>query len=269
MDYLQYVDGNTFLHRLDPRTKFVFLVAMAVLTSVIKSGVALLFLLVFFLILWTTCGIMKEMGRLLNKLKVLLIFIFLLWLIMGIFEEPPTEFFKPFYKGQIGPVSICFDGYDFYKGFVYALRIYLMIASFYTVMITTNFSEIILGLCKWHIPYSIAFAVGLVFQIIPIVIGELNSIMEAQSSRGLEIEQCKWYTKVKNYIIFSFPLFFRIIQKAQSISLAMYYYKLDFNRKRSSYKTIKSSKRDLVFALVTLFVIVVTVVLRIKFYVPV
>ena len=88
MDYLQYVDGNTFLHRLDPRTKFVFLVAMAVLTSVIKSGAALLFLLVFFLILWTACGIMKEMGQLLGKLKVLLLFIFLLWLVLGIFEDP-------------------------------------------------------------------------------------------------------------------------------------------------------------------------------------
>ncbi len=269
MDYLQYVDGNTFLHRLDPRTKFFFLVAMSLLTSVIKSAVALLFLLVFFLILWSTCGIMSEMVQLLKKLKVLLLFIFLLWLIMGIFEEPPVELLAPFFKRQVGPVVICFDWYDFYKGFVYALRIYLMIASFYTVLITTNFSEIILGLCKWHIPYSIAFAVGLVFQIIPIVIGELNAIMEAQSSRGLEIEQCNWATKVKNYIIFSFPLFFRVIGKAQAISLAMYYYKLDFSRKRSSYKTIKASKRDLVFTLLTFAVIACTVVLRIYFYVPV
>lgn len=269
MDYLQYVDGNTFLHRLDPRTKFFFLVAMALLTSIIKSAVALIFLAVFFLILWSTCGIMSEMLQLLMKLKILLLFIFLLWLCMGIFEEPPVDLIAPFYKTQLGPVMICFDWYDFYKGFVYALRIYLMISSFYTVLITTNFSEIILGLCKWHVPYSIAFAVGLVFQIIPIVIGELNAIMEAQSSRGLEIEQCKWYTKVRNYIIFSFPLFFRIIGKAQAISLAMYYYKLDFARKRSSYKTIKSSKRDLVFALVTFAVIACTIVLRIYFYVPV
>lgn len=269
MDYLQYVDGNTLLHQLDPRTKFLFLLAMAVLTSVIKSAVALVFLFVFFLLLWIRCGIINEMVQLMKKLKILLLFIFLLWLIMGIFEEPPVELFRPFYQGQLGPVSICFDWYDFYKGFVYALRIYLMIASFYTVLLTTNFSEIILGLCKWHIPYSIAFAVGLVFQIIPIVIGELSSIMEAQSSRGLEIEQCNWTTKVKNYIIFSFPLFFRVIGKAQAISLAMYYYKLDFSKKRSSYKTIKSSKRDIVFALITFAVIVCTIVLRIYFYVPV
>ena len=33
MDYLQYVDADSLLHRLDPRTKFVFFLVMAVLTS--------------------------------------------------------------------------------------------------------------------------------------------------------------------------------------------------------------------------------------------
>ncbi|MBR0438388.1 MAG: energy-coupling factor transporter transmembrane protein EcfT [Clostridia bacterium] len=269
MDYLQYVDKDTFLHRLDPRTKFVFLVAMAILTSITKSLVALLFLGVFFLVIWISCGILKEMIQLLKKLKILLIFIFLLWFVLGLFEEPPVDYGMIIYKGSIGPVSICFDWYDFYKGAVYVLRIYLMIASFFMILITTNFSEMILGLCKWHVPYSIAFAVGLIFQIIPIVIGELNAIMEAQSSRGLEIEQCGWATKVKNYIIFSFPLFFRVIGKGQAISLAMHYYKLDFSRKRSSYKTIKASKRDVIFSVATLIAIAVTVVLKIFFYIPV
>lgn len=48
MDYLQYVDADSLLHRLDPRTKFLFFLVMAVLTSVIKSGVALLFCLLFY-----------------------------------------------------------------------------------------------------------------------------------------------------------------------------------------------------------------------------
>ena len=49
MDYLKYVDGDSLLHKLDPRTKFAFFVVMAVLTSLIKSGVALLFLFAFFI----------------------------------------------------------------------------------------------------------------------------------------------------------------------------------------------------------------------------
>lgn len=43
MRYLTYVDKDTFLHKLDPRTKFVFLIVMAVLTSVVKTAWALAF----------------------------------------------------------------------------------------------------------------------------------------------------------------------------------------------------------------------------------
>ena len=60
MDYLKYVDSSSFLHKLDPRTKFAFFVAMAVLTSVIKSFVALTFLLLFFIGMWKSCHIGQE-----------------------------------------------------------------------------------------------------------------------------------------------------------------------------------------------------------------
>lgn len=268
-DYLQYVDRNTFLHRLDPRTKFIFFLAMAVLTSAIKSGVALLFLLVFFLIIWGTCGIMSEMMTLLKKLKALLIFIILLWFVLGMFQQPVVEGGPIFWQHDFGNVKMCIDWYDIYKGCVYALRIYLMIASFFTIIITTNFSQIILGLRKWHIPYPIAFAIGLVFQIIPIIIEELQEIMEAQSSRGLEIEKCGAATKVKNYITFSIPLFFRVIEKAHAISLAMHYYKLNFSVRRTSYKTIRATYKDAIFVAATAAAVAVTIVLRVLFYIPV
>lgn len=273
MDYLQYVNADSILHRLDPRTKFAFFLVMAVLTSLIKSGVALVFLLAFFLSMWLVCRIFKYILVLLKKLKVLLIFIFLLWLVLGLFERPPVEGGLVFYEnvfhfaGQ--QVDFCFDWYDFYKGLVYSLRIFLMISSFYTVLLTTNFSEIILGLQKWRVPYAIAFGIGLVFQIIPIIITELRAIMEAQSSRGLEIEDCGTATKIKNYVTFSLPLLFRVIGKGQAISLAMHYYKLNFSVKRGTYKGIKASRNDAFFVLVNLLAVAVTVVLRVFFYIPV
>lgn len=279
MDYLLYVDGNSILHRLDPRTKFAFFLVMAVLTSVIKSGLALLFLFIFFLGMWFVCGIQKHILNLASKLKVLLLFIFLLWLVLGLFQPVSDEvkevvdiapFFQteiPFINGQ--SIHFSFDWYDFYKGAVYALRIFLMISSFFTVLLTTNFSEIILGLQKWHIPYSVSFGIGLVFQIIPIIITELQAIMEAQSSRGLEIDECKWYVKIKNYVTFSLPLLFRVISKGQAISLAMHYYQLNFSVKRSTYKAIHATRNDLFFILANLAAVGLTIYLRFLFYIPV
>ena len=274
MDYLKYVNGDSILHRLDPRTKFLFFILMAVLTSLVKSGVALLFLLIFFIGMWNVCKIQKYIVILFEKLKVLLLFIFLLWFVLGLFEQPPVGngpvFFETTFSFIAGQkLMICFDWYDIYKGLIYFLRIFLMIASFYTVLLTTNFSEIILGLQKWRISYAVAFGIGLVFQIIPMIITELNAIMEAQSSRGLEIEQCSWTTKIKNYVTFSLPLLFRVISKGQAISLAMHYYQLNFSIHRTAYKKIKASKYDAYFILANALAIAITIVLRMEFYIAV
>lgn len=274
MDYLKYVDGDSLLHKLDPRTKFVFFIVMAILTSLVKSGAALLFLLVFFIGMWNVCKIQKYIFILFQKLKVLLVFIFLLWFVLGLFERLQAGNGPIFYETMISFVGgqkilFCFDWYDIYKGLVYSLRIFLMIASFYTVLLTTNFSEIILGLQKWKISYALAFGIGLVFQIIPMIITELKAIMEAQSSRGLEIEECGWTTKIKNYVTFSLPLLFRVISKGQSISLAMHYYQLNFSVHRTAYKKIRASKNDAYFILANTVAIAITIVLHMQFYIAV
>jgi energy-coupling factor transport system permease protein len=100
------------------------------------------------------------------------------------------------------------------------------------------------------------------------VIKEFSTIMEAQSSRGLEVEKCGAAAKMKNYIIVSLPLLFRVIAKGHSISLAMHYYKLNFKVKRTSYKVIKATFADTVFIAVTLISTVITTILQIKYYIP-
>lgn len=268
-DFLQYVDMDSFLHRLDPRTKFSFFIVMSILTSFVKSGMALLFLFVIFLGIWIMSHIGKYIIVLLKKVKVLLLFIFLLWLILGMFSinKGPIIYRTGIsFLGWKGVFSL--EWFDLYKGAVFAIRIFLMISAFYTVILSTNFSQIILGLRSWRVPYSIAFGVGLIFQIIPMIIKEFSTIMEAQSSRGLEVEKCGALAKMKNYVIVSLPLMFRVLAKGHAISLAMHYYKLDFKVNRTSYKLIRASYTDAIFAAVTVFSVVVTVILQVMFYIP-
>lgn len=265
-DFLQYVEMDSFLHKLDPRTKFAFFILMSVVTSFVKSGVALLFLFAVFAAIWGTGRIGKYMLVLAQKVKVILLFIFLLWLVLGLFSvnEGPVICRTAF----LG-TTFSFEWYDFYKGAVYALRVFLMIASFYTVILSTNFSQIILGLRSWKVPYAAAFAVGLIFQVIPMIVKEFATIMEAQSSRGLEIEKCGTMAKLKNYIVISLPLLFRVIGKGHCISLAMHYYKLDFKVKRTSYKVMKTTYKDAVFTSVFVISTVVTIILQKMFYIVV
>lgn len=269
-DFLQYVELNSFLHRLDPRSKFVFFIIMSVLTSFVKSGAALLFLFLVFIAIWLIGGIGSYILVLANKVKVLLLFIFLLWLVLGLFtvNEGPAIFRSGFSLfGHAYVFSL--EWFDFYKGAVYALRIFLMISAFYTVILTTNFSQIILGLQSWRVPYAVAFGVGLVFQIIPMIVQEFATIMEAQKSRGLEVDKCSAFAKLKNYVIVSLPLLFRVLSKGHAISLAMHYYKLNFKVKRTSYQTISAGRSDFWFAATTIAATVMTIVLQIRFYIQI
>jgi energy-coupling factor transport system permease protein len=268
-DFLQYVELDSFLHKLDPRTKFVFFIVMSVLTSFVRSGVALLFLLLAFGVIWICGRIGIYIIVLAKKVKVLLLFIFLLWLILGVFRvnEGPA-----IYRTTLSllnqEVTISLDWFDFYKGAVLSVRVFLMISAFYTVILSTNFSQIILGLRSWRISYALAFGIGLVFQIIPIIVKEFAIIMEAQSSRGLEVEQCSALAKMKNYVIISLPLMFRVLGKGHAISMAMHYYKLNFKVKRTAYKVIQPTYRDAVFAVVLTLVTAVAILLQIRFYIP-
>lgn len=267
-DFLQYVEMDSFLHKLDPRTKFLFFIVMSVLTSIIKSGAALLFLLVVFTAIWITSHIGKYIVVLAKKVKVLLLFIFLLWLVLGAFtvNEGPAIYRTGFSIFR-NSYTFSLDWFDLYKGTVLATRVFLMISAFYTVILSTNFSQIILGLRSWKVPYAVAFGIGLVFQIIPMIIKEFSTIIEAQSSRGLEVDKCSAIAKMKNYVIVSLPLLFRVLGKGHSISLSMHYYKLNFKIKRTSYKVIKPTCSDAVFAAVTVITTVFAVVLQLKFYI--
>ncbi len=267
--FLQYVEMDSFLHKLDPRTKFTFFIIMSVMISFLRSGVALAFLFLAFIVIWTVGRIGKYMLTLLYNIRVLLLFIFLLWLVLGLFKvnEGPVIYRTAFNLFN-RPFTFSFEWFDLYKGGVLAMRVFLMIASFYTVILSTNFSQIILGLRSWRVPYALAFGIGLIFQIIPIIVKEFTTIMEAQSSRGLEVEKCSTMVKLKNYIIVSLPLLFRVLGKGHSISLAMHYYKLDFKVKRTSFKVIHATWHDAVFAAFTVLATAVTIYLQIRYYIP-
>jgi energy-coupling factor transport system permease protein len=67
------------------------------------------------------------------------------------------------------------------------------------------------------------------------------------------VEKCGAVQKMKNYITVSLPLLFRVLSKGTRFSLAMYYYKLDFSVRRSSFKEIHASIFDALFLTMVFF----------------
>ncbi|WP_054939836.1 energy-coupling factor transporter transmembrane component T family protein [Paenibacillus ihuae] len=240
MKFTGYVHKSSFLHRIEPRVKIIWFVIMTVMVVLYKN----LFVLTLFLagcaLLWLISDLGREMTGMLKRLLPMLIMAFLTWLIIGCFQNNDGTVIW-----QMGPFAL--EDKDLLKSVVASIRIFLMVSVFYTLIMTTNFSEIIYGLQKLGVPFKVAFMCGLVFQIIPLMISEFQTIADAQRARGLELDKGGMVSRLRCYSVILFPLFIRAIQSGQSISLSMHIYNLNFKQKRSSYKTFRVSAMDLQF----------------------
>ncbi|MDF2886850.1 MAG: cobalt transport protein [Lacrimispora sp.] len=173
-----YVDKDSYLTRLHPFAKMVYILAAI---SVPFIGGALwmygLFLVISlgFLI---SGGILKKVFPLIAFSFTILITIFL---IHGLFnKENETLLFR------IGALA-------FYReGLLYASRIGLnilnMLLAFAAFVLTTKPADLVDDLEQMGFSPRFGYMITSVFQIIPQMMGTMNTILDAQRSRGMETE---------------------------------------------------------------------------------
>lgn len=162
---LSYIDKNTFIHRLDPRTKIVLFFVSSLLAYLVKNSFALL-------------GI------------------FLLILMINIISLFPI---KILLKGLIqwGIVIFCFsivillvDGYSLYPALpvscVITARWLIVIQSAFLFMYSTNPQDLVLSLTKLNTPVLLAFSIGIGFRMVPAIIQKSRKILISQRCRGFD-----------------------------------------------------------------------------------
>lgn len=173
-----YVDSGSYLTKLHPFTKALY-IAAAVSMPLIAGR------LWMFGVTIAASVILLLGGKLLRKVFPLIAFSFTIlitiFLIHGLFHQGNVSVLF-----QIGPAR-------FYKeGLLYALKIGLnilnMLLSFAVFVLSTKPAELVEELEKSGFSPRFGYIIGSVFQIIPQMSGTMNTIMDAQRSRGLETE---------------------------------------------------------------------------------
>ncbi|AJY76232.1 energy-coupling factor transporter transmembrane component T family protein [Paenibacillus beijingensis] len=258
MKFNGYVHKSSFLHRTEPRVKIIWFVIMTVMVVYYKHLLVLGLFVAACGLLWSMSGLRREIAGMLRRLSPMLTLAFLTWLLIGSFQESGGAMLVHFGR-------FAMEESDLLRAVTASVRIFLMVSVFYTLIMTTNFSEIIFGLQKLRIPFKAAFMCGLVFQIIPIMISEFQTIADAQRARGLELDKGGLVKRIKSYSVILFPLFVRAIQSGQSISLSMHIYHLNFRQKRSSFRTFRITANDFQFMASFLLLWLIAVYLGVQY----
>ena len=194
---LQYVHGNTILHKMPPLLKLLIAILICAACFATQSLLMLLGIIALDLLLGCIGGIGKQTLRTLVSLCKFSSFIFILQI-----------FFVSQGNALITlPLGIRITD----EGLRFSAMICMRLIGAtlpLTVMLTlTRLPDLTRQLVKvLHIPYKYAFSFTTAIRFIPILARDMAAVIEAQTARGVEFDQGGFVNKVRLMVPLCVPL---------------------------------------------------------------
>lgn len=253
----QYIPGESFIHKLDPRTKILISFLFIISLFIIDKFVGYIFIVAFLVLV---VYIAKISPRYLYKGLKPVFLLIALTAILNIFmlKEGRLIF-------HIGFIKI----YEFgiRTAFFMAIRLILLIMGTSVLTLTTSPIELTDGIERLlkpigkEIAHELAMMMTIALRFIPTLIDETDKIMKAQKARGADFENGGLIKKAKSLIPLLVPLFISSFRRADELAMAMEARCYRGGSGRTRMKVLKFSSKDLiafgVFALLFISTIVV------------
>ena len=205
MDMFLYVDRDSFVHRLDPRTKLLLLLISFTLGLCIKSFPFLTGLLAVVLMYGAAGGVLGNLRRIRTVLLMIALFSIAIWTVF-IPAEPRFLIFS-------------LDGLKY--GMQVALKTDLMIISGMIFLSATKIEEIAEGLVRLGMPYRGAFAFSTAIRLVPMIVATSFTIIQAQKSRGLDLDSGSVVQRIRRHVPLVVPAFVSVIRGTNIFAMAL------------------------------------------------
>ena len=215
----QYFPGNSFVHRLDPRSKILavvlYIIALFLCKSFVSYGV-------MFLLLATAIKVSKvPLKSILGGLKPIL-FLACFTAVLNLFTTPgQTVLFR------VWVLTVTLEGV--FNAFFMVLRIMMLIAGTFLltyttspILLTDGLESLLSPLKKVGAPiHELAMMMSIALRFIPTLIEETDKIMSAQRARGADFESGNLIHRAKALIPLLVPLFISSFRRADELAVAM------------------------------------------------
>ncbi len=221
---IEYVSGESYLHKLDPRPKLLLFLITTVIVIFFTDPIYASIILLAWIILTRASGIsVRKTAQILKASAPLLV----LYMIINTLTNPANL------ESAKDPANVIFYLIPMSRwlpvtpqGLVYAtailIRFIIVVYSLQLILFVTPVVDIILALVKWKAPPSLALGTSIGFNFIPVFMNVARSIMDAQLSRGWKgLSAGSLVEKVKALPVFLVPLFLQGIDNAQKIAVAI------------------------------------------------
>ncbi len=242
MIFGRYIPGDSFIHKLDPRSKLIFVFIFIAIVFLANNAVTYALLLAFTLVIVLFSQI--RLYFLINGLKpilILLIFTFLLHIFF-------TKEGDLLWKWQF--IAVYEEGLK--QGIYISMRFLVLV--FITSILTlttspisiTDGMEVLLNPFKrFKLPvHELALMMSISLRFIPTLMDETDKILKAQMARGSDISTGPIKDRVKAIVPLLIPLFVSAFKRAEDLAVAMEVRGYKGGEGRTRYRQLKWDWRD-------------------------
>ena len=255
----QFFPGDTLIHRLDPRTKLIFVILYIVMLFTATWFVSYAFVLGFLIVVIGVSRISLKV--ILRSLKPLL-FIIVLTGILNLFYTQGT----PIFEFWIFTVTV--EG--LLNALFMVLRISMLITGTFMLTYTTSpialtdgLESLLSPLKKIRVPvHELAMMMCIALRFIPTLIEETDKIMSAQKARGADFETGNLLQRAKALIPILVPLFISSFRRADELAVAMECRCYHGGDGRTRMKQLTYARRDWIAYVCSLLLLAAIILLR-------
>src|SRR5258708_4110788 len=221
---LAYQDAAPIIHRLVLRVRWLWWQSINVTLATWNDPIFLSLLLVSVFIYGRVAAIPVKQS-LQNVLPVLPFVLFVLIANIAFWRPPhPDSAHLIGYVVRPGTpvipsIPVYWETIVFSIGTIF--RLLTIVSSALILIKTVSPSELALAVTKMKIPPEIGMALSMTIAYIPVVVGQLISVMEAQQSRAWKVKTSNPIARFRAYIPITIPTFFRSFQAAEAMAAAM------------------------------------------------
>ncbi|MFL0249166.1 energy-coupling factor transporter transmembrane component T family protein [Clostridium neuense] len=216
----QYVPGNSFVHKLDPRIKILLSLVYIVDLFLVNNFKGYIFIVAFtmFVILISKVHI-SYIYKGLKPIFILVIFTGAINILMTPGKGSPLFHWGFIHVYKEGLILAAFM----------SLRLIFLIVGTSIITLTTSPIELTDGIEKLLNPmkkigvpaHELAMMMTIALRFIPTLIDETDKIMKAQMARGADIDSGNIFNKAKSLVPILVPLFISSFRRADELAMAM------------------------------------------------
>ncbi len=232
----QYYPVNSFVHRCDPRLKLFFLVAFIAAIFVANNFWALGACAAVLIAVVALSRV--PLGKVLRAIRGVLILVIFSAVISVFFYSGETVYWK------YGILCVTREGI-FFSVFL-IIRLFLLVICSSMLTYTTTPVALTDGIESIFHVHVLALIMSIALRFIPILMDETERIKNAQKARGADFESGNIFKRIKAIVPILIPLILSAFRRADELGDAMDARCYMGGKKRTKYKKLTFSWRDLV-----------------------